>query len=225
MINKKNILRVIIIILLLLLTWGLTHNWLRPLIIEKLGGYNSMKIKTRVDTVSVEYDSIKFKYDSLVTAVSKLNKPKYIIISKDSTTSTSKGDEFGAITTLDSTLTGAYVTYNPISDTLIEGKIKTVVNPANCEIIAQKLLYKPKFPIIVTKTVTIEKQVEKTLENKRNKIGVGLLYNTLQQIGPTGGYLTKEGWYFQGGLQYQLNQQYDIDKNTKVISIGVTKFF
>lgn len=228
--NKNNILKNSLIIILILLLWQLSKNWLSPFLIKQLGGYTSIEYKETIDTLNIKYDSIYIKYKNKITKVDTLNNYVYVpfnIKSKDNTSILPKGEleNLKTIFKSDSTFTGVYITNNPINDSIIEGKIKTVINPSNCQIIAQNLEYTPKIPIIVEKTITVEKIIEKILKDNRNKIGFGIETTSSKRIGIQTLYQTKTNWQFQIGLLYNTTNNYTVDNNTKEIKIGITKLF
>lgn len=226
----RAIVRTIIIIIILWLIWTLGKDWLRPTIIKGLGGYTNREYKETVDTLSIQRESIMYKYANLETLVENMQeakvvyKYKYKDRYKDSTSSTTKGNQSPNahdIYEADS----VYVYTQGISDTLIDGKIRTVIDMSNCKIVEQSLNYKPKFPIIVKETVTIEKVKETTLSNKKAHIGIGGVVSSKANVGVVVAYQTKSLLQFQVGYNL-INNQVVTDKTRKnEISIGIIKLF
>jgi hypothetical protein len=224
----RRLIQAVIVILLILLLWGILKDWIRPNLIKLLGGYTGVEYKQTIDTTSIKFDSIYFKYDSLQIEVAKLNernnktnfKYKELLKVKPTNGKYKKKtlDDGIVVYEVDSILPTAYEVVNVVIDTLIEGKITTILNPKDCKIVSQKLDYKPKFPIFITKIITIEKETEKTLLDKpKAKIGVGALVTNTSGYGGLGVYQTPKNLQYQAGYL-------KIDKTDNII-IGIVKLF
>ncbi len=228
-VNKytKSLVQGIIIVGLLWLLWTLGEQWLRPFVIKQLGGYTSKEYKETVDTLEIRRDSIMWKYANLETKVENLSEPvvqyKYVYTKPLSSTLT-KGKQ---IPTAQEAITvdKVYTYSQSITDTLIDGNIKTVINLADCKIIEQSLNYKPKFPIIVKEYITIEKTKETTLSNKRTLLGVGIVGNSKAGIGILGVYQTKNLWQIQAGYHLTSKRLLIEDTNKKEVSLAIIKLF
>lgn len=231
----KKIIQSIIVILLLITIWYIGKDWLRPRIIKALGGYTAMEQKETIDTLSVKYDSIYFNQDSLKSQIylltkGKLEKDKTIRYYKELITSNkhrpndiivhNDSKDFIAI---DSTFAEVKDFDLDITDSLIAGNIKTTINVKDANIIAQSLNYKPKLPILVTKTVTVEKVIEKTLSNKsKGYFGIGGVASSDNKIGGLVLYQTSSKWQFQGGYIKEVTSS---NKSKDIIQIGIIKLF
>lgn len=231
----KRIIQVIIIIILLISIWYIAKDWLRPRVIKALGGYTAMEQTQTIDTLETKLDSIYFEGDSLRSEVFVLNKGK---VEKDKTIkylkellASSKNKRGISIITkdgkdyieIDTTFNEVADYSNDITDTLIEGNIKTTINLRDCNIVAQSLNYKPKFPIFITKTVTVEKTNEKTLFDKpKSYIGLGVTTTSDNGVGGLILYQTPSKWQFQGGYIKDLSPS----SSTKgKVQVGIIKLF
>lgn len=225
-ISKRIVQGILIIVLILLLLHSC--EGCKGKIIEGLGGYTEKTYKETIDTLEVRRDSIFYKYDSLKTVVDKIVEPKvlinYVPTYKKPTSTSTKGkpNQQPKPTPIDS----VYAYYQPISDTLIEGKITTIVNIGNSKIVAQSLEYKPKFPIIVKEYVTIEKTKEVTIANKpKNRIGLGLGAASNNTIGATGVFQTKKLWQYQAGYSWGNQNLNPANSKVGIIEVKIIKLF
>lgn len=225
--NIKTVIKITIGVLVLLLLFWLGGDWARTKLITALGGYTEIETKETIDTTSVEYDTIYMKYDKLFAKVDSLLTRKetsnYIhtyketIIQKDGTTKEETRTEI---------LPLVYTHENPISDTLINGIIKTIINPADCKILYQDLQYKAKFPNIVSKTITIEKTKESTLtKDKRALLGVGLNVNSDRSAGIVGAYQFKNNTQIQLNYNKNFDTRIEVDRPKDVFGVTLIKFF
>lgn len=244
-INKpyiKRPIQITIVVLLVLFLFNSCGDYLKPKVIKALGGYTAREVKETIDTVSIRYDSLYFKYDSVKTKVTllttsiKIKDYKYKQLLSSSSTKgkpstyipATKGDILGdSFIEIDAFLSEAYLTENDISDTLIDGKIRTIVNPATCEIIEQRLDYKPKFPIFITKTITIEKKIEETLFDKpKAHIGIGIVGTNNRYMGGTLIYQTPKKWQYQGGYMWNIDNTVIPNNSIKgVVTFQIAKLF
>jgi len=209
-------------IIILLVIWFFIHlskSWLRPFIIEKLGGYTEKVIESRVDTISV----VVTKRIPLV--VNREVKVKDIPdpILGNTTSSTTKGGSFELTAKADN----IYKYKTAISDSLIDGNITTLISLKDCKLISQSLNYTPKFPILVEKTITVEKTNTEILSNKnRIRIGIGATVNSNISAGGMLIYQTPKGLQYQAGYIFtkeNLDNQFK-DKQG-YISVSVIKLF
>lgn len=217
----KNLITGVVFLLLLLLF----KDWIKPAIITALGGYTvkqtivKEKIDIKTDTVFMPskpiviegkipvrteltlsaYTALLEKYDKRLKELSKLP------VAKDS----------------------IYVYKTDVSDTLITGAITSYVDGKSANILGQYLTYKPLFPKYITKTVTVTKEIENTLNNTRPKIGVGLGINTIETVAVKAAYQTVNGWQFQVGYNKAINSEL-VHRNTTVnnyYELGIFKLF
>ena len=219
----QGIIAVVVIVLLMQACKGCKDN-----VIEALGGYTEKTYKETIDTLEIRRDSIFYKYDSIKTVVDNIVEPKvitkYVPIGNSSTATSTKGKGFKQPqpTPIDS----VYAYFQPISDTLIEGKITTIVNLQNSKIVEQSLEYKPKFPIIVKEYITIEKTKEVTIANKpKNRVGLGLGAATNNTIGATGVFQTKKLWQYQVGYNWGNTQIIPNQQTQGIIEVKIIKLF
>lgn len=225
-VSKRIIQGIVIIVVILLLLQAC--EGCKGKVIEALGGYTEKTYKETIDTLEVRRDSIFYKYDSIKTVVDKIVEPKviykYVPVGGKNSTSTIKGK--GRTTIPNPPIDSVYAYYQPISDTLIEGKITTIVSLQNSKIVEQSLEYKPKFPIIVKEYITIEKTKEITIANKpKNRVGIGIGAATNNTIGATGVFQTKKLWQYQAGYSWG-NLNIIPDKNQMgIIEVKIIKLF
>ena len=213
----------IMILILIWLLWSFGNYWLRPMIIKGLGGYTARQVQERIDTLEVKRDTVWLKHKEVETKVVNIEKPvvvyKYKTLPNPNTTGKNSPSSSSL---LDSVYTYSHV----ISDTLINGNIETVVNPIDCKIIAQKLKYKPKFPIIVKEYITVEKTKTETLYDKpKAKIGIGLTGTSNNEIGGLGVYQTSKNWQIQGGYIKSLNSNVYSSNTSGNITVSIIKLF
>ena len=225
-ISKRIVQGILIVVLILLLLHSCESC--KGRIIEGLGGYTEKTYKETIDTLEVRRDSIFYKYDSLKIIVDKIVEPKvlikYIPTEVKTTSSSTKGklNQQPEPAPIDS----VYAYYQPISDTLIEGKITTIVNIGNSKIVAQNLEYKPKFPIIVKEYITIEKTKETTIANKpKNRVGIGLGAASNNTIGATGVFQTKKLWQYQAGYSWGNQNLNPVNSQVGIIEVKIIKLF
>lgn len=207
------IIGIIIIILGLLLLFNKpTKNF----IIKSLGGYTIQTIDTTI-TTTINIDTTEFinEWKEVNVELFKpiIVKDTSIVIRRDTT----------IINTDTTIVTSPVIEYNEFSkfsstviDSLLEGKITTIIDFKRQRLLSQNFDYKPKFPKFITKTITVEKVIEKEYSNQYN-IGVGGKVNTLGDIGVLGAYQSKKGWQFQGGYNFSDIENY--------IEVGIIKFF
>ena len=203
---KYIIISIVFIIFLILL---LSNIRVKYFIIKSLGGYTIQNIDTTI-TTTIDIDTTLI-IDKWISANVKLFNPTII---KDTTIVIRKDTN---ITIADIDIKDIYKYENIISDSLLDGKIITLIDFNNFKLLSQNFDYKPKFPKFITKTITIEKVIEKEYSNYYN-IGIGGKFNTLNDIGIIGAYQTNKGWQFQG--------VYNFSKvNNNYIEVGIIKFF
>jgi hypothetical protein len=225
-ISKRIVQGIIVVVAIILLSKSC--EGCKGRIIEGLGGYTEKTYKETIDTLEVRRDSIFYKYDSLKTVVDKVVEPKvlykYVPVQGKQPTTSIKGKTPTTIPT--APIDSVYAYYQPLSDTLISGKITTIVSLKDCKIVEQSLEYKPKFPIIVKEYITIEKTKETTIANKpKNRVGIGLGAATNNTIGATGVFQTKKLWQYQVGYNWG-NLQIIPDKTTSgIIEVKIIKLF
>lgn len=222
--NINKIIKITLGVLVLLLLLYLSKDWWVNKAIEKLGGYTKKDIEITIDTVSVKYDTLFPKYKELTIKVKDLQ--ERTPINNYYTTVVKKyidenGKEVEVIEPVNYPL--VYRHLNPVSDSLIDGNIETIINPTNSEIIDQKLSYTPKFPKFITKTITVEKKITETLtQEPKSKIGIGVTGINDLSVGIIGVYQTKNNWQFQGGY----NKNFDItNPNENTLQFSIIKLF
>jgi len=224
---NKNIKIIIGVVILLLLFW-LMIDWGKDKIITSLGGYTKKETVIKVDTISVDVDTIVNLYKELLIKVEKLEKGKEIknyyntYVTVDSLTGERKTRT--EIIPLVKTFTQA------VTDSLIDGKIFTVLNPVSDEIVYQDFLYKPKFPSYITKTITVQRTVENTLtKDVRNKIGIGVNWYSNDAVGIKGIYQLKSNWQFEAGYNTNYSTSNSVDRSVKgknkFVNVGIIKLF
>ena len=228
--TAKRLFPYIVIGLIILFCFLTCESFIKPTIIKGLGGYTNREVKETIDTISIKYDSIRYKYDSIRLVPDKIVEPRIEYIYKSSNGNTRqssiKGEKLSNSDNLNTSLIDSVYTYfQPISDTLIEGKIRTDISITNSKIINQELLYKPKFPIFIKKTITIEKTKEVTLSNEKAHIGVGISAHSDNKLGILGVYQTKKYWQFQGGYNWNSKSVIPSNQTSATFSIGVIKLF
>lgn len=234
----KRVIQVILVILLLIGIWYIGKDWLRPRIIKALGGYTAMEQKLTIDTLEVKYDSLYYNQDSLKSLVFILNQSEQqknvrIKYYQELLASSKRSKNDKVITKdgvdyieKDTVIAIADVFDNEITDTLITGNIKTVLDFKNQKILSQSLQYKPKFPILVTKTITVEKVVENTLSDKKKAyFGLGVNGTTDNTAGIKILYQTPSLWQFEAGVNKYLTPMSPSSENKGNIQIGITKLF
>lgn len=218
-ITKDNIKYILIIGCILLVGYFIIFsNKTKNFIIKSLGGYTFLEYSETIDTLSINIDTTLI-INEWVSANVELFKPiikqdTSIIIRKDTTIinndttiilspviEINKLSEFSSI----------------ISDSLLEGKITTIIDFNKQKLLSQDFDYKPKFPKFITKTITIEKVIEKEYKNQYN-IGIGGKANTIGDLGIIGAYQNNKGWQFQGSYNFS-------DNTNNYIEVGIIKFF
>lgn len=215
LITKKNIKYIIIVAIAAFFIFMLMNNRIKNQLIRSLGGYTHQETTIRIDTGEIVIDTTLI-IDRWISTHAELLEPT--IIKEDSIIYIPKYIEGDTIYIDSTTVRELYKYENPISDSLIDGIITTLIDFNNFEIVKQNLDYKPKFPIIITKTIPITKTITNTIENHRN-IGIGADINTLGDYSIIGAYQNNKGWQFQGA--YQINKS--VPNNE--IRVGIIKFF
>lgn len=209
-------------IIILLVLWFIIHlskSWLRPFIIEQLGGFTDKQVETRIDTVSVTIDSIFPPKIERKIDVKDIPKP----IVEYTSNSPTKGIHEELILKIDS-----LYTYNTaISDSLIDGNITTTISSKDCKLLAQSLNYTPKFPIFINKTINVEKTNTEILSNKpRTRIGIGITGTSNKNIGGLLIYQSPTYTQIQVGYQRNLdNLVINTGSNRDIISLSIIKLF
>jgi len=229
---KNKILNIVIIVIVILLLLRCDNKVIKNKIITSLGGYTEKEYAKSIDTfrrtVKIYADSTK----RLVLNVNELNTRKIdsnYRVTRTPTLSTigNRNNKQNIPMQVDSVISVAYTTLNTVSDTLIHGTIKTVINAQNCEIVEQSFEYQPKFPILVKEYITIKEKETEVISNKnKNKIGIGSNADSNGNIGVFGVYQTKSNWQVQGGVLQSINK--DVLSNTsnpRYIQIGIVKLF
>lgn len=221
MLQNKIINYIIIVLLVIGSFFIIKYSFLGKIIIKSLGGYTIQNVTTTIDTLDIKVDTTLI-IDRWLTINANLLKPTIfkdttIVIKKDTT-----------IVNMDTTIVNypsisikdLYKFVNPISDTLIDGNITTIIDFNSDKLLSQNLVYKPKFPIIIERTIPIVKEVTREYSNNRN-IGIGADINSLGEYSILGAYQTNKGWQFQSG--YTFNR--DVINTPDKIRIGIIKFF
>jgi len=230
--NRNKIIRYAIIgVAILLLLFLIFGNWFKPWLITQLGGYTKQETTSRIDTISIVSDTTKIKYAELLIKVDSLlarKEVKNYVYTYPTTVINSDGSK--TTVTHTDTLPLVYSHENPYRDSLIDGKILTVINPIDCKIIAQSLLYTPKFPQYITNTITVKETVTNTLsKEERALIGIGINVNNDNYAGLRAVYQTKNKWQFQGGYDINTNATKNsdivIDRPKGVVSLSLIKLF
>jgi hypothetical protein len=185
--NLKNILIGVLIIVLLLAGVFFLKDWLRPRVINALGGYTSMKVSDTITKIDIKRDTVFFTKNVVtrvvITEPSTSKKPILPLKGKNPIDSLA-----------------VYTYHNPINDSLIQGNIITDISVSSGKIVAQSIDYKPKFPIIVKEIQTITKTVDRILENKpKAYLGVGIVATNTNQVGVSILYQTPKKWQIQAG--------------------------
>jgi hypothetical protein len=211
--------RWIIIILVLWFIIHLSKSWLRPFIIEQLGGFTEKQIETKIDTVSITIDSIFPPKIERHIDVKDINKP---VVEYTSNTTT-KGIHEEFILKSDS----IYRYNTAISDSLIDGNIITTISLKDCKLLSQSLNYTPKFPIFIEKTINVEKTNTEILNNKdRVRIGVGITGTSNKNIGGLLIYQSLKHTQIQLGYQRNLdNLIINTGSNKDIVSLSIIKLF
>lgn len=207
--KKSKIITITLILLFISLVIICNKSIKKPLI-KLLGGYTEQINTVTIDTLEIQIDTTLL-IDEWLSINADILEPTYI----DSIVFDTIFLQ-GKIQYIKDTLTNIAKYENNVSDSLIDGTIITLFDFNNQKMLSQNLDYKPKFPIIITKTIPIVKTITNTIYNTNN-IGVGAKVNTLGDVGVLGAYQSNQGWQFQGG--------YNFSKNTNYIEVGVIKFF
>lgn len=225
-----NIIRGIVFLFILGVIWLIGKDWLKPNLIKALGGYTAKDYKETVDTLSIQRDSFYAKYARLTLKVETIKPaeviyvPKYIKSTDNNTSIPPKGKQQN-LPSDKVEIDSIYRYFQAISDSLIDGNIETIIDPINCKMTSQSLVYTPKFPTIVKETITLEKTKETTLYDKpKAKIGIGINGTTDKKVGGILLYQTPKGIQFQGGIQFN-TKDFIPNKNKKEFSVGIIKLF
>lgn len=220
----KQIGRWIIVILLFMFIWHIGKDWLRPKIINGLGGYTERQVKETIDTISIKVDTVYFP--NKVREVEAI-KSKPTVSTAELLTPSFKGKpqqhDLDSIVKLNPQ-TPVFTYSQAVSDSLIEGTINTITTG---KILSQSLNYKPKFPMFVEKTITVEKTIQETLSNKpRIHLGVGITGTSDKNIGGLLIYQSKNKTQIQVGYLRNLDNAV-LNTNTKqgVVSLSLIKLF
>jgi hypothetical protein len=217
----RQIARTVIITLVVLLIWKIGGDWFKPFIIESLGGYTARENVTVIDTVEVRRDTIYIKSTPKTIKVVIKEPTK-----NEQTSSSTKGKIPTSIYKDSLGLTGIY-TYNlSISDTLLQGNIKTVIDFDLDKITSQNLNYSVKIPKLVKEYTTIEKSITETLHNKpRGYIGTGITITSDKTIGGLLIYQTPKKLQYQVGYNRQLINLTSNTTSLDIISVSIVKLF
>lgn len=220
----RQIARVIIILVVLLFIWHVGKDWLRPKIINALGGFTKRELKETIDTIGVKIDTVYFPIkEREVEAIS--SKPS--ITSTELLTPSFKGKrQYHVLDSIRKVApkTPIFTYSQAVSDSLIDGVINTT---STGKILSQSLNYKPKFPMFVEKTITVEKTIQETLSNKdRIYFGVGITGTSDKNIGGLLIYQSKNKTQIQVGYLKNLDNIV-LNTNTKqgVVSLSLIKLF
>lgn len=242
----KRGIQILIVLILLWLGWTVGKDWLRPRIIKGLGGYTARDVKMKIDTLEIRYDTVYFKYQEQKIRADIAEGKVINNYQPASSTSPFKGNEQASGSnsalsnqTKDNSIalnssTSNPIIYdkvfeyiNPISDSLIDGNIRAVVNSSDCKLIELGLNYTPKFPKFITKTVTVEKVITETLYDKpKAYFGIGGTANSRGNVGGTLVYQTPKKWQYQAGYQWDTKIGITPDKNTTgAVTVSIIKLF
>ncbi len=183
-------------------------------IIKGLGGYT----KQTIDTVAIDIDTVYYEGPSIVTDVKDIKEPTLVINWKPQTQSSFKGKSDPKISVIDS----VYSYNQAVSDSLIEGNINTIVNLKTSKIVKQSLEYKPKFPIFINKTITIEKVLS---DEPVNRFGIGITGTNQFEVGGLLVFQTKKNWQYQGGYLLGVNKAINNDYKQGTITVSIIKLF
>lgn len=233
MINSIKLLRIlkiigiaVVAILILLFLWTFTKDWLRPRLIKALGGYTQMEMKVTKDTLDIKYNDIYTKYKEYEVKASSISAPEYLTkykyIEVPQTKSTSITGKF------DPTKSPPKVNFidvrrftSVVNDSILNGKIETILSADSCKIISQSLKYEPKIPYIREKIITVVEYRDKILSDKpKAYIGAGLDINSINQITPQVLYMGKTKWLYKAGYTRSLDNKYP-----QAITVGIAKLF
>lgn len=224
----KNIITIVIGLILLLFLFTCKGTEIKNKVIVGLGGYTHKEYTKTIDTfkktVKVYADEnvkLHLRVDSLNTRTTTIN---YVVSPKNQNGSSQSTNLAPNLNKDPSTLIPiAYTSFNTVSDTLIHGTIKTVINSENCEIVEQSFDYTPKFPILVKEYITIKEKETETLSiEPTSKIGLGSSITTQVNASIFGVYQTKNNWQIQAGIGIDLNTQ---APNNRYIQVGIVKLF
>lgn len=206
-------------IIAIICIWQLTRTWLKPYIIEALGGYTERELVTTTDAVNITVDTIYLPKKERIIDI------KYIPVpTKESTAeSTTKGN----LNELSLKTDSIYRYKTAISDSLIDGNIITLISLKDCKLVSQSLNYTPKMPILVEKTTTIERTNTEVLKNKdRVRIGIGAILNSNISAGVMGVYQTSKGLQYQAGYVFEKQSLENQFKSKQgYISVSIIKLF
>ena len=138
----------LIILLVLWFIWHLGKNWMKPFIIEQLGGYTQKEVVTKIDTVNIKIDSIFPVKKEREIVVKYIPKPIY----ENPSNSISKGNLNQQLDTINAN----YVYNTAISDSLIDGNIKTTISFKDRKLLSQSLKNSPRFPKFIENIFSVE---------------------------------------------------------------------
>lgn len=219
---KYSLITLIIIILITIFT---NTGKVKSFVITSLGGYTEKENVVTIDTVLVRRDSIYYPKNILVTA-DRLNNKVLELMSKNNFLQ----QKLTLLQLQDTANSGQILTYkheNFVNDTILSGLILTRINPENCEILEQNFTYNLKRPHTITITRNIEKSIENTISIKpKNRIGLGIDYDTDNSIKPSLGLLTKKRILYKIGYEINNNVNYNVGNpsNNTVINFGIMYF-
>lgn len=215
--------RVLIIILVIWFIWHVGKDWLKPRIINALGGFTQREVKETIDTLEVKRDTIYLPQKERIIKV-PITTP--VVTPSKSLTPSFKGKQENS--TLDSInkinpQTPLYTYTQPVSDTLIDGTIITI---STGKIITQELKYTPKFPMFVKESTTIVKTKQETLSNKdKSYFGLGLTSTSNRDIGGLILYQTPKKIQIQAGYTRTLDKPLIDETNKGIVSVSLIKLF
>jgi len=217
---------ILLALLIVVLLWKFTKDWLKPRIVKALGGYTQMEMKVTRDTLDIKYKDIYTKYKMYESKALSISEPEYITKYKytevpqtKSTSITGKSDVQKSLPKVKFTAVKRY--YTVISDSILNGKIETVLSLDSCKILSQSLKYEPKIPYIREKIITVVEYRDRVLSDKSKAyIGLGLDINTINQVTPQILYMGKTKWLYKAGYTRSLDNKYP-----QAVTIGIAKLF
>lgn len=219
----KQIGRVLIILTVIWFIWHVGKDWLRPRIIKQLGGFTAREYKETIDTIQHTIDTFYMPSKERIVEV-KVGKPSVTTSNLLSSSFNGKVTNlvFDSINKIDPQ-TPVY-TYNlPLNDSLIEGVINTT---STGKIITQSLNYKPKFPIFIKETISVEKNKEQTLYDKSKAyFGIGITGTTNKDVGGLLIYQTPKKIQVQAGYTRNLDNPLLQNTNKGIVSVSLIKLF
>lgn len=220
------ILKIVVLMLLTLIIWKFTKDWAKPRLVKALGGYSQMEMKVTRDTLEIRYKDVYTKYKTYEAKALSISEPEYITEYKyievpqtENTSTTGKVGDQKSPPKVKFADVKRY--YTVISDSILDGKIETVISVDSCKIVAQSLKYEPKIPYIREKIVTVVEYRDRILSDKpKAYIGLGLDLNSINQVTPQLLYMGKTKWLYKAGYTRSLDNKYP-----EAITVGIAKLF